>query len=67
MSAVTGDMADIGKQYGTPPSAFWIAEIAAGSQAGTIIGCVGLGMYFIALRSFLSAANEYCTIPRLLN
>ncbi|KJA24257.1 hypothetical protein HYPSUDRAFT_136526, partial [Hypholoma sublateritium FD-334 SS-4] len=42
LAAITGDMADIGKHYGTPPSAFWIAEIVAGSQAGTIIGCVGL-------------------------
>lgn len=53
MLSITGDMADIGKRYGAPPSAFWVAKIAAGGQAaGTIIGCIGLGMYFIACRSF---------------
>jgi len=41
-SAVKGDLADIEKHYGTKPSAFWVAEIARGSAAGKIIGCVGL-------------------------
>ncbi|KAF8172436.1 acyl-CoA N-acyltransferase [Pholiota molesta] len=40
--AVRTDLADIKKHYGTSPSGFWVAEIAEGSLAGTIIGCVGL-------------------------
>jgi len=50
-SAVKGDLADIAKRYGSEdeetanppnPNGFWVAEIANGSKAGTIIGCIGL-------------------------
>jgi hypothetical protein len=45
LSAVEGDLVDIGKQYGLSPGGFWVAEVADGSAAGTIIGCVGLGAF----------------------
>lgn len=45
ISAVKGDLADIGKQYGSNPGAFWVAEVADGSAEGVIIGCVGLGAF----------------------
>jgi len=42
-SAVTADLADVGKSYSSPGSAFWVAEVESGADAGKIVGCVGLG------------------------
>lgn len=47
-SAVKGDLADIGKQYGSDTNAFWVVEVADGRAVGKIIGCVGLGTFFLA-------------------
>jgi len=45
-SAVDGDLSNITKHYRlqdpTNPGGFWVAEIADGSAAGRVIGCVGL-------------------------
>ncbi|PPQ96667.1 hypothetical protein CVT26_010292 [Gymnopilus dilepis] len=41
-SALQQDLADIGRHYTPEPSAFWVAEIERGKDAGKIIGCVGL-------------------------
>ncbi|KAF8868406.1 hypothetical protein CPB84DRAFT_1636078, partial [Gymnopilus junonius] len=41
-AAMEQDLSDIGKHYGSEPSAFWVAEVATGSETGTVIGCVGL-------------------------
>jgi ribosomal protein S18 acetylase RimI-like enzyme len=57
LSAVSGDLADIRKQYGSDPNAFWVAEIANGNAVGTIIGCVGLGALYPPKLSHVPETN----------
>lgn len=43
MSAVTGDLKDVPTSYSAPGSAFWVAEVTNGKDAGKVVGCAGLG------------------------